>query len=110
MGWWIIGTGHLLNAPIENEPALLFMEISTALNELGDSTAQPDPRIHPAVELLSKINAEYLTNPVQAAIDANSLAVQINQLLAGDPQNSALSDAADAAEQLAGTWTGPDYV
>jgi hypothetical protein len=99
-----------VNSPIENEVAVLFMEISTALNDLGDSTAQPDPRISPAVELLSKINNEYLSNPAQAKADANSLAMQINALRAGDPTNSRLADASDAAEQLAGTWSGDDYV
>lgn len=97
-------------APIQNEPGVLFAEISTALNDLGDATAQPDPRIAPAVELLSTINSEYLTNPVQAAIDANSLAMQLNALLASDPTNSRLSDALDCAQQLAGTWSGNDYV
>jgi hypothetical protein len=99
-----------VNSPIENEPALLFMEISTALNTLGDSTAQPDPRIAPATALLSKINSEYLTNPVQAKTDANSLAALVSMLLASDPTNSRLSDALDAVQQLAGTWRGPDYV
>lgn len=99
-----------MNSPIENEVGLLFAEISQALNDLGDTTAQPDPRIGPAVELLSKINMEYLTNPVQAKADANSLAVQINVLLASNPTMSRLADAADAAEQLAGTWSGDDYV
>lgn len=99
-----------MNAPIENEVGLMFAQISQALNDLGDTTAQPDPRISPAVELLSKINNEYLGNPAQASIDANSLAAQINQLLASNPTNSRLADAADCAEQLAGTWSGDDYV
>lgn len=99
-----------MTQPIENDPAVMFMEISSALNDLGDSTAQPDPRIAPAVETLSKINNEYLNNPAQAAIDANSLAVQINALRASQPTNSRLADAADCAEQLAGTWSGDDYV
>lgn len=99
-----------MSDPIQNEVGLMFAEISTALNELGDSTAQPDPRITPAVELLSKINNEYAGNPTQAKIDANSLAVQINALLRSHPTNSRLADAADCAQQLAGTWSGNDYV
>lgn len=99
-----------MSEPIQNEPGLLFAEISAALNNLGDTTALPDPRIAPAVELLSKINNEYLTDPAQAAIDANSLAVQINALRGSNPTNSRLADAADCAAQLAGTWSGDDYV
>lgn len=99
-----------MNSPIENEVGLLFAEISVALNALGDTTAQPDPRIAPAAELLSKINSEYLSNPAQAKIDAMSLSVQLAVLIASNPQSSQLSDALDAAEQLAGTWAGPDYV
>lgn len=99
-----------MNAPIQNDPALLMAEISVALNTLGDSTAQPDPRIKPAVTLLSKINSEYLTNPTQAKIDAGTLAVQLSSLVATSPVSSELSDALEAAEQLAGTWAGPDYV
>lgn len=97
-------------APIQNEPGLLMVEISTALNNFGDATAQPDPRIAPAVALLSKINSEYLTNPVQARFDANSLARQLGALLASEPTNSRLADALDCAQQLAGTWSGDDYV
>jgi hypothetical protein len=97
-------------APIQNEVGVLLTEISTALNTLGDSTADPDPRIAPVVALLSTINGEYLSNPTQAQFDANSLAALINQLLASNPQNSSLSDALEAAEQLAETWTGPNYV
>lgn len=88
----------------------MMAQISSCLNTLGDSTPQPDPRIAPAVALLSKINSEYGSNPTQARIDANSLAAQLNALLASHPTNSRLSDALDCAEQLAGTWSGDDYV
>lgn len=93
-----------------NDVGLLLAEISTALNELGDSTAQPDPRIAPAVTLLSKINSEWLTDATQATTDANSLAARISSILADNPTNTRLSDALDAAQQLAGTWSGNDYV
>lgn len=98
-----------MSEPIQNDVGVMLMEISTALNALADSIAVSDPRIQPAAELLGKINTEWRTNPVQAKIDANSLAVQINALLRSNPQNSRLADAADAAEQLAGTWSGDDY-
>lgn len=84
--------------------------ISEALNSLGDTTAQPDPRIAPAAALLSKINSEWATSPGQAAYDASMLASQINALWASHPRDSRLADAVDAAEQLAGTWSGDDYV
>lgn len=88
----------------------LITEISGALNDLGDTTAIADPRIAPAVALLSKINSEWWSNPSQGQIDANSLAGQLNSLRASNPTNSRLADAADCAEQLAGTWGGDDYV
>lgn len=88
----------------------MFAQISQALNDFGDATAQPDPRVAPAVTLLSKINSEYLHSPAQAKIDANSLVMQLSALLASEPTNSRLSDAVDCAEQLAGTWSGDDYV
>lgn len=99
-----------MTEPIENDVGVLFAEIATALNTLGDTTAQPDPRIAPAVALLGTINGEYLTNPSQAAIDANTLVGLINALRASNPNSTSLADAADCAEQIAGTWSGNDYV
>jgi hypothetical protein len=97
-------------APIQNEVGLMFMQISEALNECAASTEMSDHRIAPAIALLSKINSEYLSQPGQAQTDANSLAGQIHSLLASHPDVEGLADAAECAEQLAGTWAGPDYV
>jgi hypothetical protein len=98
---------------IQPEPenvGLLLVEISMALNDLGDSTSTPDPRITPAVALLSKINSEWASSPTQAAADANSLVMVIGALLASYPTANRLADALDCAQQLAGTWSGDDYV
>lgn len=88
----------------------IIVEISSVLNDLGDGSAVPDPRIGPTVQLLSQINSEYASNPTQAATDANSLAMWIGALLASYPNANRLADAVDMAQQLAGTWSGDDYV
>jgi hypothetical protein len=89
----------------------MLLEISMALNDLGAVTAIPDSRIAPCAVLLSKINSEWFTNPSQAAFDANSLATQLRVLQATSfPQDRGLAAAIDCAEQLAGTWSGDDYV
>jgi hypothetical protein len=96
--------------PTPENVGLLMVEISSALNDLGDSTSTPDPRITPAVAMLSKINSEWARNPTQAATDANTLALIIGALLASYPTANRLADALDCAQQLAGTWSGDDYV
>lgn len=96
--------------PLPENVGLLLVEISSALNDLGDSTSTPDPRITPAVAMLSKVNSEWLSNPTQAATDANNLALMIGALLASYPTANRLADALDCAQQLAGTWSGDDYV
>jgi hypothetical protein len=95
--------------PTENV-GLMLVQISDALNDLGNSSSTPDPRIAPAVATLSKINSEYASNPTKSAADANTLALQIQALLASYPTANRLADALDCAQQIAGTWSGDDYV
>jgi hypothetical protein len=123
VGMWHL-TGHAIgaetyipgpptpqNPPPQNDVGVMLMLISMALNDIGSRTAVPDSRIAPAVALLSQINMEYQSNPVQAAYDANSLAGQLQALLLTSfPNNQELAGAIDCAEQLAGTWSGDDYV
>jgi hypothetical protein len=87
----------------------LLVEISTALNDLGQVTATPDPRIATAVATLSQINSEWASNPTQASFDASNLALQLRALQASFATNTELANAIDCAEQLAGTWSGDDY-
>jgi hypothetical protein len=99
------------NPPPTVDVGVMLIEISMALNDLGARTAQPDARIAPAVALLSQINTEWASNPTKASYDANTLAGQLRTLLATSfPDDQGLAGAIDCAEQLAGTWSGDDYV
>jgi hypothetical protein len=95
---------------VDPQVGMLLAEISSALNDLGGSSPTPDPRIAVAVETLSNVNTNWLTDNPLAVGFAGTLAMQINALLASYPTANRLADAVDCAEQLAGTWSGNDYV
>lgn len=90
-------------------PGFYLIEIATVLNTLGLQFYM-DARFGAAAATLSTISTDWQTNQTQAMTDLNTLIGQINALMATHPTSTALANALDCAEQLAGVWSGNDYV
>lgn len=122
MGWWIIGTAHLMtidpgpnqnnadDTTTDNQPGALMFVISSALEGVGGEYDSDQARVLAAGTVLGRISAEWQSNQGQAQLDLASLLTQLNALARDHSDDGRLADAIDAAETLLGIWSGDDYV
>ena len=83
----------------------LMCQITVTLNQLGLHYTT-DGRFAAAATTLGIIAAEWNSNRARAHIDLNTLIAQINTLVSGYQMNSNLMNALNAAQALAGTYSG----